>query len=132
MNSEETTAIEEEITVSPEGASDQPPNASTQEEPPQMLTPVEWGRALGKLKRTNLWFGGEARGEVKSPDYLVAEHLHGWIEAELRGRPQGARKLLITREDFDAALKAAMTANEKTGAYTPHRAALAPHLRGDA
>lgn len=98
---------------------------------PQLLQPIEWGRQLGKVTKSPLWFGEQKRGEIKSPDYLTAEYLHGWIEAELRGRPAGARKLVITREDFEAALKAAMTADKKTGAYTPHPAALAAHLRGN-
>lgn len=98
---------------------------------PQLLSPLDWGRQLGKITKSPLWFGEQKRGEIKAPDYLHAEYLHGWIEAELRGRPDGARKLFITREDFEAALKAAMTADEKSGAYTPHQAALAAHLRGN-
>jgi hypothetical protein len=117
----------EAVTVSEETTNTQPSPAA---EAPVRLTPLEWGRGSGKVKRSPLWFGEGQRGDIKTPDYAAAEHLHGWIEAELRGRPEGSNKLVLTREDFDAALKAALSA-DKAGNYTPHPAALALHLRGD-
>lgn len=92
------------------------------------LTP-EQPKAEERPKGTTPWEHGRAAGLVlpdgrRKPEFRAAETLHGWSSHV----QHTASPLYITREAFDAAINAAQTA-DKTGSYTPHQAALAPHLQ---
>jgi hypothetical protein len=94
------------------------------EERPEGVTPWEHGRAAGLIRDGRRVFAGSGAEPIRSPDFRAAEALHGWSSHV----QHTASPLHITREAFDEAIKAAKTAN-KDGTYTPHPAALAPHLQ---
>ena len=100
----------------------EPPKA---EERPKGLTPWEHGRLTGHVRDGRTVFAGQDPEPIRSPEFRAAEVLHGWSAHS----QHTASPLYITREAFESAIEAAKNANEKTGRYTPHAEALAPHLQ---
>ena len=89
-----------------------------------MLSPYDYGRKLGLVRASKVTINGVKR-EFKLPSFRAAEVLHGWTSHS----KHTADPLTISRDAFDAALVAVSEADSR-GNYTPHAAALAPHLRG--
>jgi hypothetical protein len=105
-------------TAPPEG---QQPKAEVR---PLGPTPWDHGRDAGHIKAARALLDGTQDRDVRSWAFRAAEVLHGWATHQLHSPDP----LILTRDDYDAAIAAAQSPDER-GAYTPHAAALAPHLR---
>jgi hypothetical protein len=94
--------------------------------PLDLKTPLDHGRALGLVANKRNTFFNDIREEFRSAEYRAAETLHGWGAHS----KHTADAFTITAAAFKAAIDATNSPDER-GNYSPHVAALAPHLRGN-
>jgi hypothetical protein len=96
------------------------------EGPAHLRLPEEWGNATGhgRAERVRM---STSNGEVPGPsfdgDHRAASRLHGWGRADRIPRP-------ISREDYEAAIKAAKRAPEGKRSPQPHPGANFAPLNG--
>jgi hypothetical protein len=109
----------------PEGdkPSDESKEAPLADKGPKRLPPNDWAKARGYLLSPNVT-ANEVLGTGPHWDWkhAAADAMHGWKHHEFHaGAP-----LLLTAEDYDAAIKAA---TKPEGHPEQHAPAVSPHLK---
>ena len=90
-------------------------SAKKKDEPgPELKSPAEWARITGNGPKPTpgvVWFGEALAGmsrQMGSPAHEIASMLHGWKDHEHHAN----EPMLLTREDYEAALKEAFPQDE--------------------
>lgn len=120
---------------------EKPPESPPGEKPPTEVaarkSPRDWAIELGHgpQKPRHEWNSSGTSRPMGSLAYEVAAVLHGWREHEHHANAP----MMLTREEFEGALKAALPENELdekgnvkklAGNPEPHKPALSPHRGG--